>query len=380
MSSVNLAQALAIDSQLRLPGSAGRLLKQIRDIEQVAPIFRQAGLVKAVDKPKVVNLQVSGIATRSCLEKALGGFLYVSAAVRSDLLIADNKVSTLGHDSISELDDIDFEAQRKRLELIEIRQSYDLAEKVLQSEEIPDLILVDTPLFLSRDMIPLKRNVRHTQEYARTESVIEKFWQKYRERLYPWDENGPVLAGIMAERFSAIVSIAKQDLRTADGRKHLLLTDGFDDSLTNRLDQLEESLTGIGDLRFIHGILNSFSRTIAFRMTENRSRMEPATEVELGVIGFHFRSSQAGQIKMAQLAGEETDWGTSKLDEVANRLMVLDMQNHKKAMPLPLLLGYQQLEILPKFAEYYRKGLHGALQENEVETTWLTGLDEGFER
>ena len=41
----NLAQALAIDSQLRLPGSAGRLLKQIRDIEKVAPLFRDAGLI-----------------------------------------------------------------------------------------------------------------------------------------------------------------------------------------------------------------------------------------------------------------------------------------------------------------------------------------------
>lgn len=46
MRTTNLAQALAIDSQLRLPGSAGRLLKQIRDIEHVAPLFRDAGLIK----------------------------------------------------------------------------------------------------------------------------------------------------------------------------------------------------------------------------------------------------------------------------------------------------------------------------------------------
>ena len=48
MKTTNLAQALAIDSQLRLPDSAGRLLKQIRDIEQVAPLFRDAGLIKAL--------------------------------------------------------------------------------------------------------------------------------------------------------------------------------------------------------------------------------------------------------------------------------------------------------------------------------------------
>lgn len=111
---------------VELPGSAGRLLKQVRDIEQVAPLFRDAGLVKAVPKPTIVNLRVAGIATKSCLDKVLGGFIYASAAVRTDLLIDDNKVSTVGSDSVSELDDIDFEAQRKRLDLIEIRQAYQL--------------------------------------------------------------------------------------------------------------------------------------------------------------------------------------------------------------------------------------------------------------
>jgi hypothetical protein len=77
---MNLAQSLAIDSQLRLPGSAGRLLKQVRDIEQVAPLFRDAGLVKAVPKPTIVNLHVAGIATKSCLDKVLGGFIYARTA------------------------------------------------------------------------------------------------------------------------------------------------------------------------------------------------------------------------------------------------------------------------------------------------------------
>lgn len=378
MNNTNLAQSLAIDSQLRLPGSAGRLLKQIRDIERVAPLFRDAGLVKPVPKPTIVNLKVAGIATRSCLDKALGGFIYGSAAVRTDLSIVDNKISTQGTDSVSELDDIDFEAQSKRLDLIEIRQAYALAEKLLQSGEHCDLILLDTPLFLARDMAPLDRNLRHKQEFQRTKDAIEKFWTDYRAKLFPWNPVGPVLASILAERFSAIVSIAKQDLRTTEGRKFLLTSDGFNDLASNQLNQLESSLTGIGDLRFINGILGNFSRTIAFRMTESQDRMEPAAEVKQGLIGFHFRSARGGQIKLVQLAGDEPDWQTSQLDDVACRLMILDMQNHQKAMPLPQILGYQQLQVLPKFTEYYRKGLHGALRNNNIETTWLAGLDEGF--
>ncbi|HAE8194409.1 TPA: hypothetical protein ACPWZ0_001289 [Salmonella enterica subsp. enterica serovar Vietnam] len=375
---MNLAQSLAIDSQLRLPGSAGRLLKQIRDIEHVAPLFRDAGLIKAVPKPSIVNLRVSGIATRSCLDKALGGFIYASAAVRTDLLIDDNKVSTAGIDSVSELDDIDFEAQRRRLDLIEIRQAYQLIEKQLQSSESCDLILLDTPLFLARDMAPLERNVRHKQEYDKTKQVIERFWKNYRSRLFPWNQSGVVLASILAERFSAIVSIAKQDLRTEDGRKQILASDGFSSELMTSLDGLSESLAGVGDLRFINGILGNYSRTIAFRLSERENRIEPLAEAGQGLIGFHFRSARSGQIKMVQLAGDEPDWKSADLDLVASRLMVLDMQNRGNVMPLPQLLGYQQLCILPKFAEFYRQGLHSALKNNDIETGWLAGLDEGL--
>lgn len=51
------------------------------------------------------------------------------------------------------------------------------------------------------------------------------------------------------------------------------------------------------------------------------------------------------------------------------------MQNKGKAMPLPQLLGYQQLNILPQFAEFYRKGLHNAVKQNEVESGWLESLE-----
>lgn len=379
MKATNLAQALAIDSQLRLPGSAGRLLKQIRDIEHVAPLFRDAGLIKAVSRPLVVNLAVSGIGSHSCIHRALGGFIYASAAVRTDLTIQDNKISTAGSDSVSELDDIDFEAQRKRLDLVEMRHCYALVERLFQQGVAANLILIDTPLFIDREMIPLKRNVRHWAEYEKTRDAIERFWQNYRQSLFPWNPDGPVLASILAERFSAIVSIARQDLRTEEGRKHILIADGFTPDSLSMLEGLEARLMGIGDTRFINGILGNFTRTIAFRMTENRSRMEPASEVGQGVIGFHFRSARSSQIKMVQLSGEEADWNSNLLDAVASKLMILDMQSQKKAMPLPQLLSRQQLNILEKFSAFYRQGLNEALRNNNVENTWLSGLDEGFE-
>ncbi len=152
--------------------------------------------------------------------------MFASAAVNTTIAIERNQVGTRGSDSASELDDIDFEAQRKRLDLIEMRLAYQLAEKQLKSDNPSQLILMDTPLFISRDMVPLKQNTNHINEYNKTRQFIKNFWEKYRKQLFPWNQNGPVLASIVAERFSAIVSIAKQDLRKEDGRKHLLLADG----------------------------------------------------------------------------------------------------------------------------------------------------------
>ncbi|MCV5863219.1 hypothetical protein OFN36_29875, partial [Escherichia coli] len=86
---------------------------------------------------------------------------------------------------------------------------------------------------------------------------------------------------------------------------------------------LDESLVGVGDLRFINGILGNYSRTIAFRLSEQEKRIEPNIEAKQGLIGFHFRSARGGQIKMVQLAGDEPEWKSADLDLVASRLMVL---------------------------------------------------------
>ena len=56
----SLAQTLAVQSQVHLPGTVGRLLKQIRDLERVAPLFVKAGLVRAVERPNPISTRASG--------------------------------------------------------------------------------------------------------------------------------------------------------------------------------------------------------------------------------------------------------------------------------------------------------------------------------
>src|SRR5258708_19503507 len=69
-----LAQTLAVQSQIHLPGTVGRLLKQIRDLESVAPLFVKAGLVRSVERPNPIDTRASGIATPSSTTKTIGRF------------------------------------------------------------------------------------------------------------------------------------------------------------------------------------------------------------------------------------------------------------------------------------------------------------------
>src|SRR5271166_5504128 len=92
----SLAQTLAVQSQVHLPGTVGRLLKQIRDLERVAPLFVKAGLVRAVERPNPISTWASGIATQALTTRTIGGFLYGAAAFRCDLLVEHNAISTAG--------------------------------------------------------------------------------------------------------------------------------------------------------------------------------------------------------------------------------------------------------------------------------------------
>ncbi len=324
MSNRSLAQTLAVQTQLHMPGTVGRLLQQIRDLEQLAPLFVEAGLVKPIERPNPLNIKVAGIATRSAVQKTLGGFLYASAAVSLELTIQNNAVSTSGQDSLCELDDIDFVNQSKRLALIQIRQAYQMAEQRLLSGKAVDLILMDCPLFLGRDMAPLKDAPEHAEyrkAYEQTLLVIERFWQEHKQNLYPWNTAGPILAGIASEKFGAILYVAKQDLRTNEGMEQLLSSEGLDQQAAGDILNHLKGLSSIGEQRFINGILSSFTRTAAFRMSQNQTRLEPKFAAENGLVGFHFKGGNSTGIRLVQLAGDEPEWNAEALDKLCGQLM-----------------------------------------------------------
>lgn len=372
----SLAQSLAIQSQIHLPGTVGRILNQIRGIEEIAPLFVEAGLVKSVDRPDPLNLRVAGISTQSALTKTLGGFLYAAAASRFDLAVEQNVVSTVGQDSTCELDDINFEDQSKRLQLIGVRQAYQMADAALNDNRF-DLVLLDCPLVLERSMVPRSdQDAEFCRTFDRTINVISSFWETHRERLIPWNPQGTAVVGLASKRYGAIVQVARQDLRSTAGRKQVLSTERISSEKLQPLIELDDAISGIGERRFVYGILNGYTRTAAFQMNVQNPRMEPSDIVSLGVVGLHFRASQQTGPLLMQLIGDESNWSAKQLDRVCGQVMALMVVGGQNAAPLPIQLAQREQQGLKNWLEFYSQSIVNALKQREVEDIWLSSLDE----
>jgi hypothetical protein len=372
-----LAQTLAVQSQVHLPGTVGRLLKQIRDLERVAPMFVKAGLVRAVERPNPIDVHASGIATHAATTKTIGGFLYAVAAARCDLLVEHNAISTAGQDSTCEIDDINYENQSKRLALAAIRQAYKLAARAVVDERAK-LIFLDTPLVMDRGMVPPANRAGdegYKAAYTATHAAIKTFWAEHRDRLFPWNPTGPVIAGLASRRFGAIVQSAQQDLRLPEGRSQLLRTENVNWEHLAALDGISDAIVGVGERRFVHGILGSFTRTAAFRMNVHAPRMEPGSVVDLGVIGLHFRAGQTTEPRLMQLVGDAPEWTGAAIDEVVGLTMALTAVGGSMSAPLPVQLAERELTALGPFLEHYSRSVAGELKRRELESIWLTDWD-----
>ena len=371
-----LAQTLAIQSQIHLPGTVGRILKQIRDLERIAPKFVSAGLVKPVNRQNPLTVRVSGIATKGSVVKTVGGFLFGSAASRIDLKVEANGVGTAGQDSTCIIDDINYENQSKRMALAAVKQAYELADRAVE-EGVCDILFMDTPLVMDRSLVP--RNEAGEDEgyrvaYQDALAATEHFWSRHREQLFPWNPNGPVVVGLAAERFGAIIRSASDDLRHKTTRDQILPDEGITRDQLQLLDGIGATILSIGERRFVHGILGSFTRTAAFRINLHAPRMEPASVVSHGVIGLHYRADIMTGPRLIQLIGDAPLWTQAEINRVVGIAMTLTAVGGAEAAPLPVQLADKELTALEPFLDHYRRSVAIEMKQRHIEDTWLGGL------
>jgi hypothetical protein len=143
-----------------------------------------------------------------------------------------------------------------------------------------------------------------------------------------------------------------------------------------RLIGAQEAISGIGERRFITGILGSMTRTAAFRMNTRMPRMEPEAVAAEGVIGLHYCAGPGTTPRLIELIGDEPGWRAADLDRFVGMLAALTVAGGEQAWPIPLQLAVRELAGLERFIIHYRAGVHAEMKKRSIEDVWLSEIDD----
>ena len=89
---IHVSQSIVANIQLGLPATVSKLSSKMRFIDKIAPMLKDAGIIRNIELTKPFNLRTCGIATSNRTINAFGGILYVAGAVRQDVLIDNGTI------------------------------------------------------------------------------------------------------------------------------------------------------------------------------------------------------------------------------------------------------------------------------------------------
>lgn len=370
---ITIASSLVAKVQLGLPSTVSKLGAKMRFIDQVAPKLRNSGVIRIINKKVPLTLNVTGIATASKTLPAFGGILYSAGALRQDLSIQEGVVYQTFQDSmvdIDEADDIDID---QKLKFVHINQMYDLLEELLNESKPPELIIVDTPLLLERSDAPLESYEELHLDYISCKERIERFWQEYKLKIYPFNSNGIKIASVSNKRFGSVF----YGLKSEQTEKYLI--DSLNKNALSEFSVSFDKIKKVGVKKLLHGVLTRRTRTAAYEydLLTSENRLEPQFVRELGVINFHFRAGMRTLPLLVEVIGHKGDWDTESVDELTSNLISLYTIDQPKALPLPLWYASYGLKPIKTgtIIHYYKSQAQEMIKNEEVESMWTEEVD-----
>ncbi|MFD0202658.1 MULTISPECIES: hypothetical protein [Saccharothrix] len=374
MKSIELARALAAAMSLRLPGTVGKIANKMRYIDSKAPLFVRGGIIRSVESRRFDRIYAVGVSSKSRSMPALGGILYGAAALRHDIVVADNQVTEGFQDSRVDINDMNFLDASERLVWKEYILVYQLLTDLLDSDTKPDVIFVDIPLLVPRAEQSLSLAEPDVEEeWRELIEVMEAFWQRFLPSIYPNDPKGPFLVSLQSRRdLNAAVLNALREKGLA-GSPEAIGSEALD------LVQSEwVQLRRVGVLRFLRGALRAGHRTAAYyyeALGRQMKRFEPRTVANHGLIGFHIQVGLRTSIWKIETVGAPGQWDSEALDRLASITAFLTLNDNLRMKPLPLWYA-EQLVMMPRevLSNYLRSTL-GMLKDRAVDRAWLEGVD-----
>lgn len=372
-----LSQSIVANIQLGLPATVSKLSSKMRFIDKIAPTLKDGGVVRNIELITPLTIKAAGIAATNRTSNAFGGMIYVSGAVRQDILIDEGSIYKTRQESIVDVDEIDDLDNQKKLKFIDIINVYNLLEELMEDDEKPELVLIDIPLVLERSDAPLEDRKDIIKYYEKCKETIKVFWEKHMDKVYPFNENGIKIASIENKRFGAIVyALTLGNLE--------YIPDMIDRSITSKIDGLMPKIQEVGIKRLLTGILVKRTRTAAYQYEalNKESRLEPESLREKSLMRMHVKAGNTTPPFLVEVLGGVKDWSSEMLDELASQIISLIAFDQRRALPLPLWYAKYALKPIEAtnngknvILQYYKTQARGMLQNEELENIWKEDLD-----
>ncbi len=372
-----LSQSIVANIQLGLPATVSKLSAKMRFIDKIAPALKEGGVIRNIVVINPFTIHASGIACSNRTSNAFGGILYVAGAVRQDMLIKEGTIYKTRQESKIDVDEIDDLDNQKKLRFIDIMNVYKLLDELMEEEEKPELVILDVPLLLERADAPLEERTDIVNLYNKCKKAILKFWEKYKEDIYPFNKNGVKIASVGNKKFGAVMfALSDENMK--------YIPDDIDQSMIVKMRDLMPKLQEVGIKRLMTGILVKRTRTAAFQYDgiNKDSRLEPEELREVGLMGMHIKAGNTTPPLLVEVLGTVKDWDTSMLDELAAQIISLITFDQAKALPMPLWYAKYALKPIEatdngknRILEFYKVQARESLKNEALESIWKENLD-----
>ena len=377
--STPLSQSLVANIQLGLPATVSKLSAKMRFIDKIAPALKESGVVRNIELITPFTIKASGIVATNRTISAFGGMLYVAGAVRQDILINEGSIYKTRQESIVDVDEMDDLDYHKKLKFIDIINVYKLLFDLMEDDEKPELVLTDVPLLLYQEDVPLSERKDLEKIYKQCIDTIEEFWSKYKEKIYPFDDNGIKLVSVSNRRFGAVIFALTED-------KIKYVIDDIDPNITKNINNIMPKLQEVGIKRLLNGIMVKRTRTAAYEISriseEERNRLQPQSVGKYEMVGMHIKAGNTTPPMLIEVIGNKQMWTSEVLDELASQIISLVAFDQRESLPLPLWYAKYALKPIEATSngkniilQYYKTQAREMLQKEELESIWKEDLD-----
>ena len=381
-----LAQEMTAQIQLGLPGTVGKLARQLRAIDRIAPQLKAGGLVRRLTVDRERLRRAVGVAVAHRKIGAFGGLLYGAAALGHELTAAGGDIAHSRQLSRMDVGDMNLLEADRRLKWRCYGLVYDLLDELFDADSLPELVILDVPLVMGKAvyaqvLTDSETNAQLKSEIGALKERLDGFWDRWIERCYPFAPEGPKIVSLHRGHFSSLLSLVGK--HGAD-----VSPDPIDTDVEDLVSSKWVDVLSVGIDRVLRGILVPEHRTAAFEQDQDRldKKAFPRAIVDHGRLGFHYLTGLRGQPVYVETLGSTAAWvdrgGADALDELAGDLLALTYFDARHAVPLPLWYAQSAVEVVKRkekgrgVLEFYKAEALRAMREEQVDQAWLAGWEE----